>query len=157
MSRKTRTVKDHLGNSYSSIKAMCDAYGISTSTYYLRMNMKGCSVKEALTNPVAPYRQSRGEVYDHKGNVYPSKLKMCEAYGITCSTFASRVRKGWSVEKALTEPLQLSKNIECEDHEGKAYSSKKEMCEAWGITYQLYNSRRNAGWSLEKILTTPYK
>lgn len=44
---------------------------------------------------------SRYAVKDHKGKEYPSQAAMCKAYGISPSTFRSRISKGVSVEEAL--------------------------------------------------------
>lgn len=39
------------------------------------------------------------------------------------------------------------------DHNGKAYSDEKKMCEAWEINYSAYQARRKRGWSLKDALT----
>lgn len=45
--------------------------------------------------------------------------------------------------------------IKCKDHTGREFTSITKMCYFWGIPEQLYSYRINAGWSLEKALTTP--
>ena len=45
--------------------------------------------------------------------------------------------------------------IKCRDHTGREFSSITKMCHFWGISHQLYSSRLNAGWSVEKALTMP--
>lgn len=40
--------KDHLGNKYSSVKAMCEAWGVTQAMYTRRLNT-GCDVETALT------------------------------------------------------------------------------------------------------------
>ena len=42
----------------------------------------------------------------------------------------------------------------CKDHLGKPFTSKKEMCDYWGIPTAVYFGRAKLGWPLEKILTT---
>lgn len=55
---------------------------------------------------------SKGEInmskkcYDHLGNEFSSKGEMCNHYGIKYTNFSSRISLGWSLEKALTEPIQ---------------------------------------------------
>lgn len=43
------------------------------------------------------------------------------------------------------------------DHLGNEYDTIKEMCSNWGISPQLFLSRRTRGWGIEKALTTPKK
>ena len=81
---------------------------------------------------------------------------MCEHYGIDSSNFRSRLRKKWSLEKALTTPIKESKNgKKYYDHLGNEYSSLKSMCKAWNIQVHNYTGRMNNNWSLEATLTTP--
>lgn len=40
-------------------------------------------------------------VYDHLGNMYPSKKALCEAYRVNQSTFARREKCGWTLEECL--------------------------------------------------------
>ncbi len=40
------------------------------------------------------------------------------------------------------------------DHNGNKYKSKSQMCRSYGINIDLYNKRIQAGWSIEKALTT---
>ena len=47
------------------------------------------------------------------------------------------------------------KKIKCKDHTGREFASVSEMCIFWAISRQLFSSRINAGWSVEKALTTP--
>ncbi len=42
-------------------------------------------------------------VKDHLGVLYNSQKEMCGAYGIKSSTYQNRIKKGWGLERALTE------------------------------------------------------
>ena len=88
--------RDHLGNSYPSLKDMCEHYRIQYQTYYKRV-LSSWSVERALTTP-----EHRDPVKDHLGNVYRSKKDMCQEYGISDSTLNKRLRKGMSLKEALT-------------------------------------------------------
>lgn len=90
---------------------------------------------------------------DHLGNVYKSIKDMCDFYSISTNTYRNRINNlGWSLEKALTEPLTYA----CEDHLGNKYTSERDMCKAYQIDYGAFWTRtRDMGWSLEKALTTP--
>lgn len=108
------------------------------------------------------------DCYDHNGKKYKNIAAMCAAYNIAYRVYSSRIRSGWSVERALTTPVIVhdgklteerkalaAKKRECTDHLGKTYKCKKDMCSAYGITAVDYNRRTAAGWTLEQILTTP--
>ena len=43
----------------------------------------------------------------------------------------------------------------CKDHLGNEYINAKEMCLAYGLPYETYQSRKRSGWDIERILTTP--
>lgn len=173
-------VKDHLGNEYDTIAAMCEAYRVSRNTYQARIR-NGYSVEAALlgkkvsdkpepiktlkkpkvkedTHPKPPKVKTRTEnpVSDHKGNTYASTKEMCDAYGLRVDTFKSRIKSGKSLEEALTRtPSMVTTNKPCQDHLGNQYNSQIEMARAYGLTKDLFIARRRMGWSLEEILTTP--
>lgn len=94
---------------------------------------------------------------DHLGNEYPSLAAMFRAYGITEIMYRYRTGKlGWDLEKALTTPAtdtRLAGAVECEDHLGNRFPSKKDMCDYWRIPRHVFFGRIRAGWSLEKALT----
>lgn len=41
------------------------------------------------------------------------------------------------------------------DHTGAEFETEEAMCKHWGISMQVYRTRRAHGWELEKILTAP--
>lgn len=43
---------------------------------------------------------------DHLGNVFPSLKAMTKHYGVSVYTYQSRLRKGWSKERALTTAVK---------------------------------------------------
>ena len=133
-------IKDHLGIEYKSVKEMCEHYKVKVSTYYYRIKV-GYSLEQALTitgkeiaevaktkfincqNPVA-----EAERVDHLGNVYISKTHMCDHYGVSRSLYDYRRRLGWTLEKALCEPIkrkQLSVNKRTID--GVVYKTVSEI------------------------------
>lgn len=108
---RSKVVKDHLGVEHLSIVDMCKAWGIHTKTYENRRRL-GYNLREALTMPIKQYSAGKGGrragsyVKDHLGNIYRTTRVMCEVYGINVDTYRSRVRSGWSVERALTTPVR---------------------------------------------------
>ena len=79
---------------------------------------------------------------------------MCEHWCISNETFKNRLRRNWSLEKALTEPPESDM---CKDHLGHTFSSMKEMCEYWKIDASTYRYRRKQGYTIEQALTMPLK
>lgn len=103
-------VKDHLGNIYKSQAQMARAYGIRPSTFKHR-KQRGWSLERALTTPMPnPYANSRAQFYtkhdttDHLENEYSSITQMVNHYKISRTLFCSRIKRGWSLERALTTP-----------------------------------------------------
>lgn len=144
--------EDHLGNSYNSKKEMCEHWGIPTDTFISRIK-HGWTVEAALTTPV-----NKSTVYnkeDHLGHIFASKKEMCEHWGISVSSFDERIKKGWTLQKALETPIQSGYHSVVEDHLGNKFKSIAKMCEYWGISFAAYNHRISKGYTLERALTTP--
>lgn len=89
---------------------------------------------------------------DHLGNHFSSQTKMCEYYGIEKSTFYKRIKKGMSLEAALTTPLKVDI---CEDHLGNKFPSVVEMCRFYNVDRSTFLYRRERGYSVKDALTLP--
>jgi hypothetical protein len=99
--------KDHLGNAYASITAMCKAYDVKLSTFCKRIQ-RGWTLEKTLTQKVDTEKVTgKGKTCkDHLGNTYSSISDMCRAYGIQKYTFDYRFgRRGMTVEQALTKSV----------------------------------------------------
>jgi hypothetical protein len=148
---------DHLGNIYPSKQAMCDAYHIDRQIYFGRIGL-GWSVEKALTTPVDYTPKNSKAIIDHLGNEFTSISDMCKFWNMTRSTYNARIKNGWSIERALTEPQRQvnMKRQKWTDHKGNDFPSLNAMCEAYGITHHTFHTRvTKLGWSVEKALTTP--
>lgn len=53
-----KACQDHLGNHFSSIKEMCEYYGVNVHTFYSR-TLYGASIEEALTKPTKKMKESQ--------------------------------------------------------------------------------------------------
>ena len=144
-------VKDHLGNKYSTMTAMVEAYGKNITSVASRLK-SGWSVKDALTKDIA--KKSTEEIKDHLGNVYASKTEMAEAYGMALRTLELRLSSGLSLAGALTQRIPRRYKVKVEDHLGNKYQNVMEMCRAYGVKYDTYYQRLQRGWSKERALTT---
>lgn len=92
---------------------------------------------------------------DHLGTEFESQNAMCYHYGIDVGTFRTRLSSGCSLEQALTSttvPHAKGHSFKCVDHEGREFSSLKELCKFHNAPYELYTDRRRKGWSIEEAL-----
>lgn len=197
-----RKCKDHLGNTFLSVKEMCEHWGVQPQVFLQRMKVSKWDVKTALTTPL-----KRSVIVDHKGNCYPSVKVMCYTYNIPPETYYSRRRQwGYSLQKALETPVnyrwhkitdpetgreyrnrhecaealgfknreiigeRLKKrncspaevffrgslsSTESKDHLGKVFPTIRAMCKHWNINVSTFSFRIRKGWSIEKALTEP--
>lgn len=78
-----------------------------------------------------------------------------EETGITRSAIKTRLKNGWSVEKALTTPIGVENSM----HHQLEFNGKTQNAAEWsreiGIPYSTIMDRINMGWETERILTTP--
>lgn len=140
-------VYDHLGNSFKTLKELLAAHNISQSAYYKRRS-RGMTLQEILDKEILDRH-----VVDHLGNTYESLIKMCEHYNIKKDTYKHRLKIGLSVEEALTlEKRKVRRKKTIEDHKGNKFETIIDMCKYWGISVDLYRSRRAYGWSLRDAL-----
>ena len=76
-----RAVYDHKGTPFPSVRAMCDAYGLTVAIYHNR-RQKGMSIAEALSLPM----KSQSTICtDYAGRIFPSKACMFAFLGISRS------------------------------------------------------------------------
>ena len=80
--------KDHLGNEYKSLSAMCRAYGITVSLYRARLK-SGWDLETALT-----VSKTRKVCKDHLGNEFASIAEMLEYWGVNRSTYYKLLSSG---------------------------------------------------------------
>ena len=141
-------LKDHLGFVYSSVRELAEAYGIKTETLRTRLK-KGMDIKEALLTPSDGMYNSY-KCKDHLGNEFSSVRKMCKHYNILPQTYRQRIKKGWSLERALTVKADsmesaYAKRNGCTDYLGNEFPSIQAMCDYHGTSYSAYSQRRRRG------------
>lgn len=125
--------KDHKGNSFGSLNEMAIRYGLNPSTLRYRLRewtKRGISLACILTMPA-----NRHSLRNYDDSNYPQLTVLDN-----------------------TEPNEKKRTrcVKCYDHLGQEFDSLQEMCNHWGISYQIYSSRiRRHKWSVEKALTTP--
>lgn len=95
---------------------------------------------------------------DHLGNHFKSVSAMTKHWGISRTTYLSRINMGWSVEKALTFTVREESRPKggVVDHLGNKFESKSQMLKHWGISNATYYNRTHKeGLSMEEALTKP--
>ena len=149
-------VYDHLGNEFNSIESMCSFWNIPSGTYRMRIK-RGWSQEEALTGKKDKVYNHLGnkfnsnKVYDHLGNEFNSIKSMCKYWNIAAdSTYRTRIKRGWTIEEALTGNKEREKVY---DHLGTEFNSIESMCSFWNIADSTYRMRIKKGWSQEEALT----
>ena len=157
--------RDHLDNEFESVKAMCAHWGVAPSTYRYRIKT-GRSLEQALTEtlPAAAAAETAGHggprtaktCRDHQGNGFRSINEMCARWNVPPATFRHRLKRGFSLEQALTAPPRTDPSgVRCMDHKGRIFPSISAMCEEYGIGRHTFMDRVHAGMSLREALETP--
>jgi len=93
-------------------------------------------------------------IADHTGRIFSTFKEMCEYWGISASVYNSRVKRGWDLERTLTEPVHVTKKRLAIDHTGRKFRSLQEMCDYWGVSYGVFKRRIDVeGLSVAEALT----
>lgn len=87
-----------------------------------------------------------------QGKEFKSMKLACKFFNIGYGTFRSRLREGFSIEKALTQKL---KNINPITINNKRYINRATAAKALGINSNTVKSRISAGKSLDEALNNP--
>lgn len=91
---------------------------------------------------------------DHLGHVFEQKKAMCDYWDMTVGAFNSRIKRGYSIERALTESrLQFERNNGTRVAvDNKIYNSIQDACAAYGIQYNTYYYRVGIGFTPQEAL-----
>lgn len=147
---RNKEVKDHLGNSFKSIRDMCRFWNTTEHVYHQRV-VAGMSVKDALTLPLQKGCNRYNRVYtDFNGNTFTTMQSMCDFHGVNISTLHRHMKEGKTLEEALK---YLVENSKVYDHLGNSFSSYNSMAKHYGLKGITLRHRLKRGWSLEKALT----
>lgn len=102
------------GVAYSTMSEAAKACGLSIWTLRRTLDQGGWKpltaqdIREAIGR--SRQRRSQRRVYtepwiDHTGREHPSFTALCEAWGVRRELVKHRIKRGWSIEAALTVPL----------------------------------------------------
>ena len=150
--QKRFQVTDHIGNTYESIKKMCEEYGLSTNTYYKRME-KGLSLQEVLCGNSESHNKKNKMVADHLGNKFHSEKEMCKHYNVDYKRYLDRKYRGLNIEKCLqVDTLERSYKSAITDPYGNSFKSINEMCKFYNIHYSNYLKKKRQGMTDQEII-----
>ena len=124
---------DHLGKKFESFEKMCEFHDVPYEIYLKRIEC-GWTRDNAISSPVK--MDEREECEDHLGNKFPFLLSMCMHWHIKQRHYKNRIAAGWTVESALTTPVDPYKPIV--DHLGNEFSSIDKFCTYWKISFYKY-------------------
>lgn len=87
---------------------------------------------------------------DHLGNEYKSISEMCMHYKLSDMTFRIRINRGWSLEDALTVPVNRDrKSVKYTDKDGNKFRNKKEIASFHNMSRGRYFLLAKSGHTLE--------
>lgn len=140
-------VIDHEGNQFHSEEEMADAWGINYSAYTYRRK-RGWTLEEALTIPKFQAK-NKERLVSAIQDLDVDDLE--EAIRLFRQTYHRDIKKHNRRRRVHKSGPVTS----CHDHCGNAFSSRKDMCEYWHISFTVFNNRTHDMWPLEYALTYP--
>lgn len=151
MTERPDKPKDHLGNEYPSINAMCRAYGITKTTLRARLEL-GWTLEQILSHP--ENNSHLIKCVDHLGNEFTSQKDMLAFHNVSHATYKHRLNAGCSMEQALSN--SSLHRIPCTDHTGLSFPCLAAMLDFWFCSTATWHHRiEKLGYSMERALTEP--
>lgn len=147
-----REITDHRGRKFKSCAEMCDFWGVDLDVYRCRVHSLKWSKKRALTTPVKNRVRMKLPTTDHQGRNFESFEQLARNYAMCPDTLKHRLKRGMSLEQALTMPVRSGQHVVCKDHLGTVYYTFTDMCDRWGVKYTTFISRLNRGLNIEECL-----
>ena len=87
---------------------------------------------------------------DHRGNTYPSKTVMAQAYGMSFTQLAHRLTKGMSLEQALTTPVKEHVRT-VTDCFGQTFASISAAARFYGLQTETLAHKLRKGASFAEV------
>lgn len=142
---KNGCICDHKGNKFTSVPAMCAAWGVSNTTFRQRIIKSGYSLEKALTYKNGNHGKVVGDAICVFGTYYPHIQSIADAYALTWDTVSDNLK---DIEGYLTNSGNLT-------FEGIRYGSLASLSAKFGVGIYTLRQRLSRGWSLHDALHTP--
>lgn len=147
-----REITDHQGRKFKTCAEMCEFWGVDLENYNVRVHSLKWTKERALTTPVKTRTRLKLPTVDHQGRIFESFEQLARHYRMCPDTLKHRLKRGLSLEQALTTPARRGQHVQCKDHQGNVYYTFTDMCQFWGVGYSTFISRINRGLSVEECL-----
>jgi len=125
--------------------------GLSESCIRNRLD-RGWSVEETLSTP-AESLHTEGRLITYNGKTQ-NLSRWAEETSISSEAISTRLDRGWSVERALTEPLHTNGQ-----KRHVTYKRETLILSEWsrriGVPFARLQQRLNLGWTVEEAFETP--
>lgn len=128
------------GKKYRSTPDLARAVGMSKVVLSGRLRA-GWSLKRAIETPKIT-TGSHAQPIVIAGVWYPSRKHACQAYEIDPPTVCRRLKQGWSLERAITEPTGRNAG-QVIVVDGVQYKSLLAAAKAYGLSYKTLEHRLN--------------
>jgi len=140
------------GRRYKSYNEACRAFQVSWEVAKGRIRA-GWSPEQVfgLDEREGKFQRQAIEI---EGRQFSSLRQAAIAYGIDPALFSDRLRKGWSVEKAIgIAPRDAFKGQPVAvEIEGKRFSSLAQAATSYGIAPNIFRQRLRNGWTVNQAL-----
>ena len=94
---------------------VAESNGISRGTFIARVNESGWSCERAATEPIKSVKE-KAIIMAECRKKYPDEVyATLKANGISKNTFVGRIHRGWSVERAITEKVDIKRSNKIRD------------------------------------------
>ena len=141
------SVYDHLGNKYTDLDIMCDAWDISKEVY-LNNYAKGLTKEECLTGRTVDFPKKEVDV----DALYRQIEDLMAEQEETAKIMLDNI-KAILYPDGLCRINNPQKRKIVKDHTGKVHKTEMDMCQAWGVNYTTFRRRLRYHWSVYFALT----
>ena len=92
---------------YTKWYKIAESNGISRGTFIARVNESGWSCERAATEPIKSVEEKVIIMADSRRKYTNEVYETLKLNGISRSTFTGRIHRGWSIERAMTEEVNI--------------------------------------------------
>lgn len=100
-----RYIMIEIDGEIKNISDWCKIYNINKSNVYYRIH-NGQSPKEALENTINKRKVSKKRKEIEYNGESHTICEWADIFGVNRSTFTERIRRGWSIDRILSEPVK---------------------------------------------------
>lgn len=80
-----------------------------------------------------------------------------DEYGLSLFSLYSRLRSGWEIERALTDPKVARRNPPTPIEWRGERLTAAEWAKHLGLPVEIVKGRLQRGWNMERVAKTPYR